>query len=100
MLRWCFLSLALIGSLVAAPAAEESFLSPRQSAERMKLPEGFRVQLIAGEPTLIKPIAMTTDERGRLWVVESHSYPHWLKKPGEAGKDRVLILELGKDGWA
>jgi putative membrane-bound dehydrogenase-like protein len=39
---------------------------------------------------------MTTDDRGRLWVVESHSYPHWITD-GKPGKDRVLILEdLGK----
>jgi putative membrane-bound dehydrogenase-like protein len=74
-------------------------ISPEQSAARIKVPEGFRVQLVAGEPTLIKPIAMTTDEKGRLWVVESHSYPHWLA-PGKTGKDRVLILEPTKEGWS
>ncbi len=88
--------LALLATplLVAAP---EEYPSPARSAERMKVPEGFRVQLVAGEPTLIKPIAATTDERGRLWVVESHSYPHWLKDKGP-GKDRVLILERQRDG--
>ena len=35
---------------------------------------------------------MTTDDRGRLWVVESHSYPHWITD-GSPGKDRVLIFE-------
>ena len=56
---------------------------------------------VAAEPTLIKPIAMTTDERGRLWVVESHSYPHWLKDGKTAGKDRVLIFEPdGKGGYS
>ena len=80
--------------LIAAP---EEYPSPARSVERMKVPEGFRVQLVAGEPTLIKPIAAATDERGRLWVVESHSYPHWLKDKGP-GKDRVLILERQRDG--
>jgi putative membrane-bound dehydrogenase-like protein len=82
----------------ALPAhAADSYPSPTQAVARMKVPEGFRVHLVAGEPTLIKPIAMTTDERGRLWVVESHSYPHWLKEKGP-GKDRVLILEQQRDG--
>jgi putative membrane-bound dehydrogenase-like protein len=58
----------------------------------MKVPEGFRVSLVAGEPQLIKPIAMTLDERGRLWVVESHSYPHWIRD-GREGSDRILIFE-------
>ena len=35
---------------------------------------------------------MTTDDRGRLWVVESHSYPNWITD-GKPGKDRILIFE-------
>ena len=74
--------------------------APARSAGLMTLPEGFRAQLVAGEPTLIKPIAMTTDERGRLWVVESRTYPHWIKDK-RPGKDRILILEAdGKGGYA
>lgn len=52
--------------LLAGPAlAQNDFLSPEQSAARMKAPEGFRVSLFAGEPDVRKPIAMTTDDRGR-----------------------------------
>jgi putative membrane-bound dehydrogenase-like protein len=40
---------------------------------------------------------MTTDEKGRLWVVESRSYPHWIRD-GKPGKDRVLILTPRVDG--
>jgi putative membrane-bound dehydrogenase-like protein len=80
---------------LAAPSlvpAEEPPIAPQHAAERFKLPEGFRATLFAGEPDLIKPIAMTTDDRGRLWVVESHSYPNWLPE-GKQGRDRVLIFE-------
>lgn len=55
------------------------------------LPEGFRATLFAGEPDVVQPIAMTTDARGRLWVVECLSYPAWTTN--EAGSDRVIILE-------
>jgi putative membrane-bound dehydrogenase-like protein len=58
----------------------------------MKLPDGFRATLFAGEPAVVKPIAMTIDDRGRLWVVESHCYPHW-KTDGSEGRDRILIFE-------
>src|SRR5262245_11971589 len=99
MSRWPLAVVFAVLSLLRA-AAEEPFLSPTRSAERMKLPEGFRVQLVAGEPTLKKPIAMTTDERGRLWVVESHTYPNWITD-GRVGKDRILILEPTKTGeWS
>src|SRR5438105_5685234 len=34
---------------------------------------------------------MCLDARGRLWVVEAHSYPR--KQPEGQGKDRILIFE-------
>ena len=85
-------------AVLAVLAAPEKFLSPAESLAAMKLPPGFTVSLVASEPEMIKPIAMTTDARGRLWVVESHSYPHWLTDGKKPGKDRVLIYERGKAG--
>jgi putative membrane-bound dehydrogenase-like protein len=77
----------------AAPAgAEQPPVSPERAAALMTLPDGFRATLFIGEPDLVKPIAMTLDDRGRLWVVESHSYPNWITD-GSAGHDRILILE-------
>jgi putative membrane-bound dehydrogenase-like protein len=90
--------LILVGLLAVAAAAEDEPLSPDQAVTRMKLPDGFRVTLVASEPQLIKPMAMTTDDRGRLWVVESHSYPHWLTRDDQPGRDRILILEERPDG--
>jgi hypothetical protein len=55
----------------------------------MKVPAGFRTVLFAAEPDVCQPIALTTDERGRLWVVENYSYPEWRT----TGTDRVLIFE-------
>jgi hypothetical protein len=52
--------------------AEELPFSPQRSAERIKLPEGFRATLFAGEPDLVKPIAMTIDDRGRLLTISSN----------------------------
>jgi putative membrane-bound dehydrogenase-like protein len=58
----------------------------------MTVPAGFNVTLFAGEPDVVQPIAFTTDDRGRLWVVEGLSYPKWHKE-GEVGSDRVVIFE-------
>jgi putative membrane-bound dehydrogenase-like protein len=86
--------LAALFLFVIASAAGAAYapIPPERAAERMTLPEGFHVALVAGEPQLVKPIAMTTDDRGRLWVVESHSYPNWITD-GKPGQDRVLIFE-------
>ena len=58
---------------------------------KMSVPDGFAVDLIAAEPTIHQPMAFTFDAKGRLWVVEGHSYP--TKRPAGQGIDRVVILE-------
>jgi putative membrane-bound dehydrogenase-like protein len=82
----------LLPLLTLGAAAGDAPVPPDRAAARMTLPDGFRATLVAGEPQLVKPIAMTTDDRGRLWVVESHSYPNWITD-GQPGKDRILIFE-------
>ena len=76
--------------LTAAPPDKP--VPAKEAAARMTVPEGFRVSLFAGEPDIVQPIAMTFDDRGRLWVVECLSYPKW-SQDGKGGKDRVVILE-------
>jgi putative membrane-bound dehydrogenase-like protein len=83
----------LLVLVVAMPSpAQEAPATPEQAAARMKVAEGFHVTQFAAEPHLAKPIAMTTDDRGRLWVIESRCYPHW-RTNGSAGNDRILIFE-------
>jgi glucose/arabinose dehydrogenase len=64
--------------------------SPQEAVRRMTVPEGFRVELVASEPDLVNPIAMTFDDRGRIFVTESVEYP---RKPAGPGRDRVKIIE-------
>lgn len=88
--------LAIFGPFLLA-LAEDGPAPLADSAARMKLPKGFQATLFAGEPDVVQPIAMTFDDRGRLWVVECLSYPDWLTDPNAAGHDRVLIFE-DRDG--
>ncbi len=66
---------------------------PLPSAESIKhfvTPENMAVRLYADEHNFqAKPIAMTWDERGRLWVCETVDYPN------DAGgnRDRIRICE-------
>lgn len=66
-------------------------LNPEDSQKHIQLPEGFTAELFAAEPDIINPIAFTWDERGRLWVVQSHDYPHELAN--DVGGDRITICE-------
>ncbi len=77
--------------LAATAFTGDTALPPDKAPAKMTVPDGFHVTLFAGEPDVVKPIAMTTDDRGRLWVIESHSYPNWITD-GKPGHDRVLIF--------
>ena len=48
----------------------------------MTVPEGFTVELVASEPDIVNPVAMTFDERGRIWITESLEYPRQRAGPG------------------
>jgi len=66
-------------------------LSPGPAARAMTVPKGFSVKLAAAEPDVVRPIAFTYDDRGRLWVAEAHTYP--VRAPEGQGRDRILIFE-------
>ncbi len=68
-------------------------LPPEESIRHAQVPQGFHVELFASEKDLGgKPICMTWDERGRLWVALTLDYPNELKPP-ERGRDRIVICE-------
>src|SRR5689334_22097364 len=81
----------LIGCAVCS--AQDRPVPASEATQRFTLPDGFKATLFAGEPDVVQPIAFTFDDRGRLWVVENHSYPGWA---GEK-HDRVLIFS-DRDG--
>lgn len=68
---------------------------PEETVSQMYLPEGFRAELVVGEPDLQQPVAFAFDERGRIWVAEAYSYPQ--KRPEGQGLDKIVIFE-DKDG--
>ncbi len=68
-------------------------LKPEEAIKKMTVPEGFSVELVASEPNIVNPVAMTFDEKGRIWICESLEYPRSSAGPG---KDRVKLLESSK----
>jgi len=72
--------------------ADSSPLAPEETQKKFKVPKGFEVRLFASEPEVVNPVAMTWDERGRLWVLELYEYPKGVPK-GQKGRDRIKILE-------
>ncbi len=79
---------------VNSEKATTSPMLPLEAVRSAKLPEGFKLSVFAAEPNVQNPIAITTDERGRLWVAENYSWAG-----GGAGgfdgnqRDRIVVLE-------
>ena len=77
------LAFVLVVQLHAAPAPKlftegvrvTEPLSPEQQQKTFHLPPGFKIQLVAAEPDLRKPMNMAFDSAGRLWLTESREYP-------------------------
>jgi glucose/arabinose dehydrogenase len=63
---------------------------PAEALKRMTVAPGFKVELVASEPTIVNPIAMAFDDRGRIWITESVEYP---RKSAGPGRDTVKVLE-------
>ncbi|HEY7117464.1 MAG TPA: PVC-type heme-binding CxxCH protein [Tepidisphaeraceae bacterium] len=93
------IALLLALSLAAAAAnagpydpAPTPQLSPEDAVKHFRVPDGFEVRCFASEPDVVNPVAMTWDDRGRLWVVELIDYPYTTRE-GAKNKDRVKVLE-------
>lgn len=91
---WGIVPATVSGQTESIPHAQDRppgpALSPAEAIAKMKVPEGFQVELVASEPDIVNPVAMTFDERGRVWITESLEYPR--REPGP-GRDRVKVLE-------
>lgn len=60
----------------------------------MKVESGFEVKLVAAEPLVTAPVALTFDARGRMWVVEMVGYmPDVYGKGEDKPNGKVVILE-------
>ena len=97
------LSAALLHALIlpTLPAAAASpVLSPEQEQQTFQLDDGLRIELVASEPMVQDPVAMTFDGQGRLWVVEMRGFMPDIDGEGETNANgRVSILEdLDHDG--
>jgi putative membrane-bound dehydrogenase-like protein len=67
-------------------------LDPAESIKHLVTFPEFSASLFASEPDITKPLWLSWDERGRLWIAESVDYPNNLQPAGE-GHDRLKICE-------
>ena len=71
------------------------YLYGEDALEKFQLPPGYQIELFASEKEfedLANPVQLSFDNRGRLWVAVTPTYPHY--RPGDAKpNDKLIILE-------
>ena len=80
---------------ISKPADAPKPLSPVESAKRVQLPDGFRLELVAAEPLIRQPSGVCWDAHGNLFVSELHGYnregQYDIEELNKTGKlDRVV----------
>lgn len=65
-----------------------------ESTRLMKVEDGFEVKLVAAEPLVAAPVALTFDGKGRVWIVEMMGYmPDVYGKGEDKPNGKIVILE-------
>lgn len=105
-----FLILLMAGAGCAAVAAERirppresrppprfEALSPAESLKKIRLPSGFRAELVAAEPMIQEPVWIAWDGNGAMFVAEMNSYMQDVHGTGTKTRRNGRIKRLVDD---
>jgi quinoprotein glucose dehydrogenase len=94
----------LILALLASPgAAQEGPSETELALKKLRVAPGLKVDLFAADPMFVNPVSFSIDEKGRVYVAETHrrftsvyevdAHPDWLREDLAARtvEDRVAI---------
>src|SRR3954454_17199806 len=94
------LFLALMGCASCLFAAEPTVTSndlpripavePKDALKTFQVKQGLHMELVAFEPNVVSPVALSFDERGRLFVVEMVDYSERRDEIPHPGRIRML----------
>src|SRR5438094_1691493 len=65
-------------------------VEPKDALKTFHVKKGFHIELAASEPNVASPVAMSFDERGRLFVVEMIDYSERREEIPHLGRIRLL----------
>ena len=73
---------------------------PEEALKTFKIAAGFRLELVAAEPLVHEPVALSFDADGRLWVAEMRGYMPDVDGKGEDQPvgDVVVLEDTDGDG--
>ncbi|HEX2749655.1 MAG TPA: PVC-type heme-binding CxxCH protein [Verrucomicrobiales bacterium] len=70
-------------------------LSPDEALKAFTIESGYRIELVAAEPMVEAPVAISWDDQGRLYVVEMRGYMHDV--PGSTDMEPFGRIKLLQD---
>lgn len=86
-------TLAIRKSIAEAPVLDAS-----AAIAKMQVEDGFAVKLVASEPLVAAPVALSFDERGRIWAVEMQDYMPDTVGTGEDAPGGKIVILSDKNG--
>ena len=85
--------------LAAQDAGLESLpLSPAESIDAIHVRDGYQVELVAAEPLVMDPVAISWGADGTLWVAEMADYPLGIDGQGQPGGRIRSLRDTNGDG--
>jgi putative membrane-bound dehydrogenase-like protein len=91
--RAIFLPVSILAIAFAQTAvALDGPLTPEQAQKTFQLEPGLKIELVAAEPLVIDPVAVTWDENGKMYVAENRGYPVGPGK-GKTPEGKIALLE-------
>jgi mono/diheme cytochrome c family protein/glucose/arabinose dehydrogenase len=82
------------GNIIVNKNPSPAYLSPQESLKTIHLPKGYHLELVASEPMIHEPVAITWDANGRMYVAEMNTYMQDAEGTGEMkAVSRVKRLE-------
>lgn len=64
----------MIDPIPASMIPDAPVLSPKEAIADFVVEDGFSVELVAAEPDVVAPVALTFDGNGAIWVAEMRAY--------------------------
>ncbi len=88
----------VLGHIQRASVAETKPIytpqSPEETLNSISVPDGFKLELVASEPMIEEPVAISWDPNGRLFVAEMRTYMQDVNGTGtDDPVSRISILE-------
>jgi mono/diheme cytochrome c family protein len=73
-------------------------LSPAEVIKSMQMPEGYRMELVVGEPHIKEPVVAAFDGNGRMFVAEMRTYMQDIDATGEDDPKSQISLHWSSKG--